>query len=104
MVCGSYSKEVLLNFILNIFKINVVIDRNLDAWLSIEKIYNTKGIDKIREDLVKNKYIGSLNIEDISTLSEDEMKFNLYLLKLSKKDLCDILREFMVNNNLVRKA
>ena len=52
----------------------------------------------------KNKYAGNLvDIEIIDSLTDDQVKFYLYMLKLGKEDLCSIIKKFLKEKGLLRE-
>jgi hypothetical protein len=47
--------------------------------------------------------VGLVNLEMIDSLSEDQVKFYLYMLKLGKEDLCAIIKKFLKDRGLLRE-
>ena len=56
---------------------------------------------KIISEILKNKYVDSININNINSLEDKELYNTIYLLKLQKKEFCDIIKKFFENNNLI---
>lgn len=99
--CGSYSKPDLINFCRNIFKIdlNSFLDENDKKMIEI-KNYTKK---KLLSEIKKNKYLEFIDIDinNISSFEDKELYNIMYLLKLQKKELCDLIKKFFENNNLI---
>ena len=97
MVCTSYSKPQLYDFIFKVFKINITPDKNSKEWKSV------KDGDGDKDTLKKNKYSENFYIENIESLNEEEVKFYLYMLKLGKGELCSIIQKFLKEKGLLRE-
>lgn len=100
LFCGSYSKQDLLNFCYNIFKIDANDIKDIEKKMETIKIMTRK---KIINEIKKNKYIDILNIDknNIDNLDNSELYNIIYFLKLQKSDFCEIIKEFFEKENLI---
>ena len=88
------------NFCRNIFKIdlNSFLDVNDKKMIEI-KNYTKK---KLLSEIKKNKYLEFIDVDiNISSFEDQELYNIMYLLKLQKKELCDLIKKFFENNNLI---
>ena len=109
-VCGKgvWKKPGMINLIIEVFKVpipssmipNNKLKKNKDIWNDIEKFKNNK--QKIVNDLIKNKYIKEIYTpEQINSFDLDELKRIYYWSNQQINQMCQVLREFLEDENLL---
>jgi hypothetical protein len=99
LFCGSYSKPELINFCYNIFKIdlNKILDEDDKKMANIKKSTRKNLIKEIK----KNKYLETIDINNVDNLENNELYIISYWLKLKKSEFCEIIKNFFEENNLI---